>query len=180
MRILNEKDVEVQEEDCDLTLGYLTPDKVFVQHHDAVSEVPEEGHYYPKKFYFMDGTNYEVHGEGENDPHVKPNDDGLTFEYLPDEEEEAKEIKGTDVAWIVDKERQEAKEAYDEYEDIQRYKLYTEEELQRRKEEKEQQEKRERFMSTGPDRLDNAETNIDTVSTNIDDITMLLADMIGV
>lgn len=132
MRIFNEKDVEVQEKDCDLTLGYLTPDKVFVQHHDAVSEVPEEGHYYPKKFYFMDGTNYEVHGEGENDPHVKPNDDGLTFEYLPDEEEETKEIKGTDVAWIVDKERQEAKEAYDEYEDIQRYKLYTEEQLRER------------------------------------------------
>ena len=132
MRILNEKDVEIQEEDCDLTLGYLTPDKVFVQHHDAVSETPEEGHYYPKKFYFMDGTNYEVHGEGENDPHVKPNDDGLTFEYLPDEEEETKEIKGTDVAWIVDKERQEAKDAYDEYEDIQRYKLYTEEQLRER------------------------------------------------
>ena len=173
MRILNEKDVEVQEEDCDLTLGYLTPDKVFVQHHDAVPEIPEEGHYYPKKFYFMDGTSYEVHGEGENDPHVKPNDDGLTFEYLPDEEEEPKEIKGTDVAWIVDKERQEAKDAYDEYEDIQRYKLYTEEQLQQQAEQKAEAEKRQNFMSTGPERLDSAEVSIADMSVAISDIFLM-------
>ena len=36
---------------------------------------------------------------------------------------------GKDVAWIIDVPGIEAKEAWDEYEDIQRYVLYTEEEL---------------------------------------------------
>lgn len=39
------------------------------------------------------------------------------------------EVYGRDVAWVVDIEAVEAKEAWDEYEDIQRYVLYTEEEL---------------------------------------------------
>lgn len=180
MRILDENDQELQQEDLNLTLGYLVSDQILKEHHDAVPEIEEEGHYYPETFYFMDGTEYKVDVEGENDPHVKANEDGVSFSYVPGEGEAEHEFKGCDVKYIIDVEHQDAKEAYDEMEDIQRYKLYTEEELQRRKEEKEQQEKRERFMSTGPDRLDNAETNIDTVSTNVDDITMLLADMIGV
>ena len=39
------------------------------------------------------------------------------------------EVYGRDVAWVVNVEAVEAKEAWDEYEDIQRYVLYTEEEL---------------------------------------------------
>lgn len=39
------------------------------------------------------------------------------------------EVYGRDVAWIVDIPAVEAKEAWDEYEDIYRYILYTEEEL---------------------------------------------------
>ena len=179
MRILNEQDEEIQEEDVDLKKGYLMPDKVFVAHHDAVEAKSEEGHYYPETVYFEDDTSYSVQWADENDPHITPNEDGVSFEYASLEGEDEKEVRGMDVKWIIDQEQQDAKEAYDEYEDIQRYKLWTEEELQQQAEQKAEAEKRENFMSTGPDRLDNAESNIDVVSTNVDDITMLLADMIG-
>ena len=179
MRILDESGRELQEEELDFSLGYLIPDQVVKEHHDKIDEVEEKGHYYPETFYFTDGTEYKVNVEGEKDPCVQANDDGVSFTYVAPKGEEPREFKGCDVKYIIDVEYQEAKDAWDEMEDIQRYRLYTEEELQERKEQKEQQEKRERFMSTGPDRLDNAESNIDVVSTNVDDITMLLADMIG-
>ena len=47
---------------------------------------------------------------------------------------------GKDVAWIIDTPGIEAKEAWDEYEDIQRYVLYTEEELAARDAEKKAKE----------------------------------------
>ena len=129
MRILDENDQELQEEDLDLTLGYLSYDQVLKEHHEAVPEVKEEGHYYPQTFYFMDGTKYEVTVEGENDPCVQPNEDGVSFTYIAPESEEPREYKGCDVKYIIDVEHEDAKEAWDEYEDIQRYKLYTEEQL---------------------------------------------------
>ena len=56
MRILDENDQELQQEDLNLTLGYLVSDQILKEHHDAVPEVQEEGHYYPETFYFMDGS----------------------------------------------------------------------------------------------------------------------------
>lgn len=47
---------------------------------------------------------------------------------------------GKDVAWIIDVPGIKAKEAWDEYEDIQRYVLYTEEELAARDAEKKAKE----------------------------------------
>lgn len=47
---------------------------------------------------------------------------------------------GKDVAWIIDVPGTEAKEAWNEYEDIQRYVLYTEEELAAREAEKKAKE----------------------------------------
>ena len=53
---------------------------------------------------------------------------------------------GKDVDWIIDVEAVEAAEAWDEYEDILRYILYTEEELaEREAAKKEAQEKQERM-----------------------------------
>ena len=129
MRILDENDQELQQEDLNLTLGYLVGDQILKEHHDAVPEVQEEGHYYPETFYFMDGSQYEVDTESENDPCVEPNEDGVSFNYVAPEGEEPREYKGCDVKYIIDVEHQDAKEAYDEMEDIQRYKLYTEEQL---------------------------------------------------
>lgn len=55
MRILNEKDEEVQASDVDSNLGYLVSEQILKEHHDAVPEIQEKGHYYPEIFYFMDG-----------------------------------------------------------------------------------------------------------------------------
>lgn len=60
---------------------------------------------------------------------------------------------GKDVDWIIDVEAVEAKEAWDEYEDILRYTLYTSEELAEReaakKEEKERQERIDSLIGGG-------------------------------
>lgn len=88
MRILDINDIEI--ESPDLELGYLIEESIFVQHHEAIEAVEEEGH-------------WEVVAEYPNG--------------------------GQDVEWIIDVAKVEAKEAWDEYEDIYRYILYTEEQL---------------------------------------------------
>ena len=90
MRILDENNIELTEEQINLELGYLRPESIISIHHEAIEEIKEVGH-------------YEVIAEYPNG--------------------------GKDVAWIIDVPGIEAKEAWDEYEDIQRYILYTEEEL---------------------------------------------------
>lgn len=180
MRILDEQGQEIRQEDIDLTLGYLESEQIFKEHHDAIQEVQEQGHYYPETFYFMDGSYYKVNMQDESDPCVQANDDGVSFNYIAPEGEEEREFKGCDVKYIIDVEYQEGKEEWDEYEDIQRYKLYTEEELQQRKEEQERLEKEEQFLQTGPDRLTTVETGVNGLVVSVDDITMLMADMIGV
>lgn len=180
MRILNEQNEEIQESDVDTNLGYLVSEQILKEHHDAVPEIQEKGHYYPETFYFVDGSQYDVNTDGDNDPCVKANDDGVSFSYTPPEGEKPREVKGCDVKYIIDVEHQEAKDAYDEMETIQRYKLYTAEQLKERQAAKEKAQKREEFLTTGPERLSSAETDIDTVTASVDDIITLMADMIGV
>ena len=101
MRILNQNDIELTEEQINLELGYLRPESIISIHHEAIEEVKEVGH-------------YEVIAEYPNG--------------------------GKDVTWVIDVPGIEAKEAWDEYEDIQRYVLYTEEELAARDAEKKAKE----------------------------------------
>lgn len=97
MRILDENNIELAEEEVNLELGYLRPESIISIHHEATEEVKEVGH-------------YEVIAEYPNG--------------------------GKDVKWVIDVPGVEAKEAWDEYEDIQRYILYTEEELAAKEAEK--------------------------------------------
>ena len=97
MRILDENNIELTEEQINLELGYLRSESIISIHHEAVEEAKEVGH-------------YEIIAEYPNG--------------------------GKDVAWVIDVPGIEAKEAWDEYEDIQRYVLYTEEELAARDAEK--------------------------------------------
>lgn len=78
-----------------------------------------------------------------------------------------------DLAEYEDVPAQEAKPEHDEYEMISRYTLYTPEELTERKEAELKAQKQKIFMETGPDRLDLTETNVE-------DLTLLMAEMIGV
>lgn len=131
LRLLDEQDQEVNQEDCDLTLGYITYDSILKEHHEATPEVQEQSHFYPKTYYFEDGTSYQVEGAEGEDAHVGPTDEKGAFTFVPQTgEEQTKIVRGIDVDRIVDVECQQAKDAWDEYEDIKRYKLYTEEELQ--------------------------------------------------
>lgn len=169
MKIYNEQGEEIQESDVDISKGYLKSDKIFVQHHEEVQEQEEKNHYEVKTFYFEDGDRLDV--SGNTDPHVDVIDDqnGI-FGYIDQGEE--KELRGIDLETVVDKEKVEHKDAYDEYEDINRYILYTEEELKAQAEQQKAAEKRESFLTNGPDQLDS-----NTVS--IEDLTVLMSEMIG-
>lgn len=161
MRILNEQDVEIQAEDVDYELGYLTEDKIFKEHHEATEAKERITHYYPLTYYFEDGTEYKTElglfraaeretlsddpldeennkptqdvAAYETDERVVKNDDGVSFGITMEDGSVAQcgdtVLRGVDVEEIVDQEEVKAKEAWDEYEDIQRYRLYTEEEL---------------------------------------------------
>ena len=91
MRILDENNVEILEENLDLTLGYLTEDKILVEHHFETLYQEEIFHYETVKEFANGG----------------------------------KEVKK-----VIDIPGIEAKPAWDEYEDILRYTLYTEKSLQ--------------------------------------------------
>lgn len=93
MRIFDENGIEIESPDYEK--GYVVPDRLLVQHHEAIEAVLAQGHYETIKEY--------------------PNG-------------------GKDAVFVVDVPGVEAKEAWDEYEDIMRYILYTEEELARRNE----------------------------------------------
>ena len=101
MRILDENNIELTEEEVNLELGYLKPESIISIHHEATEEIKEIGH-------------YEVIAEYPNG--------------------------GKDVKWVIDVPGVEAKEAWDEYEDIQRYVLYTEEQLAAKEAEKKAKE----------------------------------------
>lgn len=95
MRIFNQdKTQELTQSEIDLTRGYLTADKLFIQHHEAVEAVEEVSHYETVKEY--------------------PNG-------------------GKDVKKVIDKHGVEAREAYDEYENVQIFILYSTEEIEVRK-----------------------------------------------
>lgn len=115
MRILDQNDNEIQPEDVDYRLGKLSDDKIFIQHHDAVEAVEEQGHY-------------------------------ETLQEYPN--------GGKDVEWKVDVPGVEAKKAWDEYEDIQRYTKFTAEELKANAEREaqavEQQEIQKAVMAAVP------------------------------
>lgn len=99
MKIIDSNGVEIA--NPDLTKGYLKPETQTV-HHDAVAGVEEVSHYETETL--PDGT-----------PAIYYDADGRE--------------KGRDVRKVVDVPGVAAKEAYDEEVEVQRYVLYTAEEL---------------------------------------------------
>ena len=174
-RILDEDDNELTQEEADTELGYLYPDRVVSGHHDEVKAVSEVGHYIPQTFYFENGDPYTVQGEGEaDDPHVGKTDQEGVFTFIAQTPEEASlQVRGVDVKWVVDVPAVEYKAAYDDYEEIQRYHKYSDDELAERKKMKETQEKQTKFMNEGPDQL---ESN----TSSIDDLTVMISEMVGI
>lgn len=121
MRILDVNGNEVQNPDLDL--GYLTNDRIFIAHHEAIEAVKEVYHYETEREY--------------------PNG-------------------GRDVKKVVDVPAVEAKEAWDEYEDIQRYKLYTSEEYA----------ERHKY-----DSIPTTETRVSVLESTVSELTNMIAMM---
>lgn len=169
MKIYNEEDVEIKESDVDTAKGYLKSDKKFITHYDEQPEVIEHKHYEVERFVFEDGSQMLV--DGNTDAHVKVIDDQAgIFEYV--DQGEGNVYHGAEIKSVIDQEHVEHKDAYDEYEDIQRYVLYTEEELAARKEAEEKQAKQTAFLENGPDQL---ESN----TTSIGDLTIMLSEIVA-
>lgn len=169
-RILDEEGFELNGDTIDYNLGYLQPDEILIAHYDAQPAVEREFHYIVKTFYFEDGTKYEV--KSQDDPHIKVIDmDKGKFDYV--DQGEGKILRGIDLAEHEDVARQDEKPAYDEYEIIQRFIPYTPEELAAQEEMRKKAEIQEHFMETGPGRLEETEVNVE-------DLTLLMAEMIGV
>lgn len=134
MRIVDENDVEIQESDVDLEKGYVINDRIFVQHHDAVEGKDAVVHYEAKTFYFEDGSSLDV--AGNTDPHVEVVDEKQGIFNYVDVDGSGKVYHGLDLTTVEDEPAVQPKDAYDEYEDVRRYVLYTEQELAAREAEK--------------------------------------------
>lgn len=107
-RILDAKNNELKPETIDLNAGKLVPDTITV-HHEAVEGVKEVSHVEVIKEYYEKGPD----GEPVLD------------------EEGHKIVFGKDVRTVIDTPGVEAKDAWDEKEEIQRYVPYTAEELEK-------------------------------------------------
>lgn len=190
--ILDKDGNTLNPEEIDYDKGYLEAETRIKEHHEAVEETPEVNHLAVKTVYFNDGTSFTP--TGEDDPHIfmEDNQKGIA-KYINLPGEEKKEVRGIELYVIVDKARQEGKEAWDEEETIQRYILYTEEEIQTRKDEKEKEEKKTELFDTGLSRLEMLETaraNLETktditnekcddVQMSVDDLTLMVAEMVA-
>ena len=137
MKIIDSNGVEIASPD--LTKGYLKPETQTV-HHDAVAGVEEVSHYETETL--PDGT-----------PAIYYDADGRE--------------KGRDVRKVVDVPGVIAQKAYDEEVEVQRYVLYTAEELVAQAEAKKKAE-----LETVPGRMDALE------AAN-DDLVLMMADLIG-
>ena len=200
MRYFDINDNELQEEELDFELGYCEDDKLFIQHHDADPGTPREFHYAVSKVYFEDGTTYTP--ESEDDPHLFTEGPRVgRFEWVPQDGEEPKEVRGMDLYEVEDNPGTEPKEAWDTPEEKAAH-----DETERIKREKEE------LLVTGLQRLQSLEqyqidsdrdiknahvgigqtqeliyninsdvqNNITEQNALVEDLTLALADIIGV
>lgn len=169
MRILDEQGKEIKESDVDTSLGYLTTEQLYTDTTPEQPEKPEKFHYQVKMWYFTDGTSKVI--TSNDDPTVKVVDDqNGVFEYVDDGS--GKVYKGAECERIVDQKHESAKAEKRNYETIQRYKLYTEDELKANKEREEKEKKQAEFMENGPDQLTSN-------TSNINDLTIMISELVG-
>ncbi len=131
VKIYNIDDEEVSEDSLDMTLGRLVPDARVSRHIPASPYVPAVTHDRLSVVYFANGEKYVI--TGDDDPHL--GEDGQTFVRLPGEYESTGTdydpyyIFGQDFVTIVDVPAVPQEFEHDEYENIYRYIMYTDEEL---------------------------------------------------
>lgn len=135
----------------DLTKGYLKPETQTV-HHDAVTGVEEVSHYETETL--PDGT-----------PAIYYDADGRE--------------KGRDVRKVVDVPGVAAQEAYDEEVEVQRYVLYTAEELAEQAEAKKKAEEAASAEAKKKAELETVPGRMDALEAANDDLVLMMADLIG-
>nr|DAV00169.1 MAG TPA: hypothetical protein [Caudoviricetes sp.] len=138
-------------ENPDLTKGYLKPETQTI-HHDAVAGMEEVSHYETETL--PDGT-----------PAIYYDADGRE--------------KGRDVRKVVDVPGVAAKGAYDEEVDVQRYVLYTAEELAAQAEAKKKAEEAAAAEAKKKAELEAVPGRVDALEAANDDIVLMMADLIG-
>lgn len=138
-------------ESPDLTKGYLKPETQTI-HHDAVAGVEEVSHYETETL--PDGT-----------PAIYYDADGRE--------------KGRDVRKIVDVPGVEAKDAWDEEEQVQVYHLYTAEELAAQAEAKKKTEEAAAAEAKKKAELEAVPGRMDTLEAANNDMILMMADLIG-
>ena len=138
-------------ENPDLSLGWLE-DKTQTIHHDAVAGVEEVSHY-----------------ETETLPDGTP-----AIYYYADGRE-----KGRDVRKVVDVPGVEAKDAWDEEEQVQVYHLYTAEELAAQAEAKKKTEEAAVAEAKKKAELEAVPGRMDALEAANNDMILMMADLIG-
>lgn len=149
MKIIDSNGVEIA--NPDLTKGYLKPETQTV-HHDAVAGVEEVSHYETETL--PDGT-----------PAIYYDADGRE--------------KGRDVRKVVDVPGVIAQKAYDEEVEVQRYVLYTAEELAAQAEAKKKAEEAAAAEAKKKAELETVPGRMDALEAANDDLVLMMADLIG-
>ena len=149
MKIIDSNGLEIA--NPDLTKGYLKQETQTV-HHDAVASVEEVSHYETETL--PDGT-----------PAIYYDADGRE--------------KGRDVRKVVDVPGVEAQEAYDEEVEVQRYVLYTAEELAAQAEAKKKAEEAAAAEAKKKAELETVPGRMDALEAANDDLVLMMADLIG-
>ena len=149
MQIIDEHGSPI--ENPDLTKGYLKQETQTI-HHDAVAGVEEVSH-------------YETETLPEGTPAIYYDADGRE--------------KGRDVRKVVDVPGVAAKEAYDEEVEVQRYVLYTAEELVAQAEAKKKVEEAAAAEAKKKAELEAVPGRMDALEAANDDLVLMMADLIG-
>lgn len=149
MKIIDSNGVEIT--NPDLTKGYLKPETQTV-HHDAVAGVEEVSHYETETL--PDGT-----------PAIYYDADGRE--------------KGRDVRKVVDVPGVDPQPAWDEEVPVQRYILYTAEELDAQAEAKKKAEEAAAAEAKKKAELEAVPGRMDALEAANDDLVLMMADLIG-
>lgn len=149
MKIIDSNGVEIATPD--LTKGYLKPETQTV-HHDAVAGVEEVSHYETETL--PDGT-----------PAIYYDADGRE--------------KGRDVRKVVDVPGVDPQPAWDEEVPVQRYILYTAEELAAQAEAKKKAEEAAAAEAKKKAELETVPGRMDALEAANDDLVLVMADLIG-
>lgn len=151
-------------------LGYWTLEEKQGEYHEGREQILEEYHYEVVTVYFSDGS---IYNPVENDPHIKIIDSkyGL-FEYqFLEDEEQNKKVVHFDIKKIIDTPYSPPTLGWYETIYTHIYHLYTPEEIEQREKQEEQRKKQEELLSTGADRLNLLEMDIEDIILTIADIT---------